>query len=220
MSCLFRLELFQPSDLSHVEARTNSRNVKFTLGEIRHFIIRKLHSLDDIFEALAGGVEGDMMGHGKAIGGGGRGVSSRSSIHALFEAEDGQRSLGFVATDDLQATLTKPTGRLWGTNVGRLWGTFGRLRRFGRLGRFGRFGQLPFLSSACPRTLHVLDLKAKVDKAVLLVNVGTMGVVEGVTAVLGVRCVEDLSGSPMAVAVFSGTHMGSEVEAVTVTTQH
>ena len=71
LAYLFRLGLFQPSDLSHVEARTHSRNVKFTLGEIRNFIIRKLHSLDDIFEALAGGVEGDVMCHGKAIGGGG-----------------------------------------------------------------------------------------------------------------------------------------------------
>ena len=179
--------------------------------------------IDDIFEALAGGVEGDVMGHGKAIGGGGRGVSSRS-IHALFEAEDGQRSLGFVATDDLlrgihhadKATLTK-----------KVTFTFGRLRRFACLGRFGRLGQLPSLSSAAfdaerlsifavhVRGHHVLDLKAQVGKAVLFINVGTMGVVDGVTAVLGVRCVEDLSGSPMAAAVFSGTHMGSEVDAVT-----
>ena len=52
-------------------------------------------------------------------------------------------------------------------------------------------------------------------KSALLVNIGTMSVVDGVTAVFGVRRAENLSGSPMAAAVFSGTHMGSEVEAVT-----
>ena len=77
VSCVFRLGQFQPFDLSRMLNNPNeleaadSGNVKFTLGEIRNFIIRKLHSLDDIFEALAGGVEGDVMGHGKAIGRGG-----------------------------------------------------------------------------------------------------------------------------------------------------
>ena len=83
--------------------------VESTFGKVGNFSFVELDRLDGIGKVLAGGVESDVMGHGKAIGGrrcivAARGCSSRTGIFVnttLFKAEDGQRSLGLVAADDL-----------------------------------------------------------------------------------------------------------------------